>query len=97
MALFQGRETGKPGEWFHCLTHDRVEDGPECRAADRFGPYGSREGAGQAMEIHRERNEQRTGDPRWRDEDYLLVFAQLRRRSLGCRQKGHRHLRCESH
>ncbi|MEU0930932.1 hypothetical protein [Streptomyces malaysiensis] len=88
MALFQGREAGKPGEWFHRLTHDTVEDGPECRAADRFGPYSSREEAGQATEIHRERNEQRTVDPRWRGEGYLLVSAQHRSRSLGCLPPG---------
>lgn len=68
MALFKRRTAGKPGEYYYCLKHGTVEEGPECRAADRFGPYASREEAAHAMETARERNEEWREDPRWRDE-----------------------------
>ena len=41
MALFKKRTVGKPGEWYYCLEHGTVEEGPECPAKDRFGPYAS--------------------------------------------------------
>ncbi|WP_414169418.1 hypothetical protein ACMATS_27400 [Streptoverticillium reticulum] len=68
MALFKRRTAGKPGEYYYCLKHGTVEEGPECRAADRFGPYGTREEAAHAMETARERNEEWREDPRWKDE-----------------------------
>ncbi len=68
MALFRKREAGKPGEYYYCLKHGTVEEGPECRAADRFGPYGTREEASHAMETARERDEAWREDPRWKDE-----------------------------
>ncbi|GAA3066253.1 hypothetical protein GCM10020000_57890 [Streptomyces olivoverticillatus] len=68
MALFKRRPYGKPGEWYYCLVHHAVEEGPQCRAADRMGPYGTREEAAHAMETSRERNEEWRNDPRWRDE-----------------------------
>lgn len=68
MALFKRRTAGKPGEWYYCLKHGTVEEGPECRAADRMGPYGSREEAAHAMERAREREESWREDPRWNDE-----------------------------
>lgn len=67
MALFKRATVGKPGEWFYCLKHQKVEEGPECPAKDRFGPYGSREEAAHAMDIARERNESWRNDPRWSD------------------------------
>ncbi|MEU9110553.1 hypothetical protein AB0D04_01830 [Streptomyces sp. NPDC048483] len=67
MALFKRRTVGKPGEWYYCLNHQAVEEGPECRAADRFGPYGTREEAAHAMETARERNQEWETDPRWHD------------------------------
>ena len=45
----------------------KVEEGPECRAADRFGPYDSREEAAHAMETARERNLEWENDPKWHD------------------------------
>ena len=35
MALFKKRTVGKPGEWYYCLEHQKVEEGPEC---PRQGP-----------------------------------------------------------
>ncbi|MFE6690848.1 hypothetical protein ACFVFQ_30800 [Streptomyces sp. NPDC057743] len=67
MALFKRRTVGKPGEWFYCLKHQAVEEGPQCRAADRFGPYGTREEAAHAMETARERNLEWETDPKWHD------------------------------
>lgn len=69
MALFRKRAAGKPGEWYYCLEHRVVEEGPQCRAADRMGPYGTRDEASHAMETARERDEAWREDPRWRDED----------------------------
>ncbi|MHC0432228.1 hypothetical protein ACX6XY_18875 [Streptomyces sp. O3] len=67
MALFKKRTIGKPGEWYFCLRHGKVEEGPECRAADRFGPYATREEAGHALQTARERNLKWENDPRWHD------------------------------
>ncbi|MCK1796174.1 hypothetical protein MTQ01_09185 [Streptomyces sp. XM4193] len=67
MALFQRKTTGKPGEWYYCLKHRKVEEGPECPAKDRLGPYESRDEAAQAMEIAHERNVKWSNDPRWQD------------------------------
>ncbi|MEU8823623.1 hypothetical protein [Streptomyces sp. NPDC048636] len=67
MALFKKKAGGKPGEWYYCLNHGTVEEGPECRAADRMGPYASREEAAHAMETARERNEEWQNDPRWQN------------------------------
>ncbi|MFD7239638.1 hypothetical protein ACFWAT_30585 [Streptomyces syringium] len=69
MALFKRRTAGKPGEWYYCLEHGTVEEGPQCRAADRFGPYETREEAARAMETAREREEEWREDPRWNDGD----------------------------
>ncbi|MFC0597306.1 hypothetical protein [Streptomyces palmae] len=67
MALFKKRSAGRPGEWYYCLRHQKVEEGPECRAADRFGPYTTREEAAHAMETARERNVEWETDARWHD------------------------------
>ncbi|WP_030617929.1 hypothetical protein [Streptomyces sclerotialus] len=67
MALFKRGTAGKPGEWYYCLKHGTVEEGPECRAADRMGPYATREEAGHAMETARERNAEWENDARWTD------------------------------
>ncbi|MFJ8232540.1 hypothetical protein ACIQ9E_21645 [Streptomyces sp. NPDC094448] len=67
MALFKRRQAGKPGEWYYCLKHQKVEEGPECPAKDRFGPYTTREEAAHAMETARERNLEWETDPRWHD------------------------------
>ncbi|WP_344322628.1 hypothetical protein [Streptomyces macrosporus] len=68
MALFKRRKTGRPGEWFYCLEHHTVEEGPECPAKDRMGPYPSRADAERAMDTARERNLQWENDARWRDD-----------------------------
>ncbi|MDT3398744.1 hypothetical protein RKE29_19185 [Streptomyces sp. B1866] len=67
MALFGRRRAGRPGEWYYCLRDGRVEEGPECRAADRMGPYASRAEAERAMETAAERNARWEHDPRWHD------------------------------
>jgi hypothetical protein len=67
MALFKRKATGRPGEWFYCLEHHTVEEGPECPAKDRMGPYASRSDAEHAMETARDRNARWENDPRWSD------------------------------
>ena len=67
MALFKRRTVGKPGEWYYCLEHKKVEEGPECPAKDRFGPYASRQEAEHAMQTARERNLEWENDPKWHD------------------------------
>ncbi|AJE85995.1 hypothetical protein SLNWT_5619 [Streptomyces albus] len=67
MALFKKRTTGKPGDWYYCLQHGKVEEGPECPAQDRMGPYPSPEAAQHAMDISAERNAEWDNDPRWQD------------------------------
>ncbi|MFE0102198.1 hypothetical protein [Streptomyces sp. NPDC059009] len=68
MALFKKRTpVGKPGEWFYCLEHKKVEEGPECPAKDRFGPYATREEAEHAMQTAQDRNLEWDTDPRWHD------------------------------
>lgn len=68
MALFKKQRTvGKPGEWYYCIQHQKVEEGPECPAKDRLGPYTSPAEAAHAMEIARERNLEWETDPRWSD------------------------------
>jgi hypothetical protein len=68
MALFRKGPVGKPGEWYYCVKHHKVEEGPECRAADRLGPYASREEAAHALETAQQRNAQWQNDPRWQDD-----------------------------
>lgn len=67
MALFKRNASGKPGEWYYCFKHGRVEEGPECPAKDRLGPYGSRAEASRAIELVHEKNEAWEHDPRWSD------------------------------
>ncbi|MFI9805011.1 hypothetical protein ACIHEJ_11700 [Streptomyces sp. NPDC052301] len=67
MALFKKRTAGKPGEWYYCLEHKKVEEGPDCPGKDRFGPYASPQEAQHAMETAAERNLQWENDPRWHD------------------------------
>ncbi|MGX2997590.1 hypothetical protein JNUCC64_25570 [Streptomyces sp. JNUCC 64] len=67
MALFRKKAVGRPGEWFYCLEHQKVEEGPECPAKDRLGPYASPEEARAAVETARERTREWENDPRWHD------------------------------
>lgn len=58
MPLFKERKpVGEPGEWFYCVKHHKVEEGPECPSRTRLGPYPTAEAAGQAMRTVAERNE----------------------------------------
>ena len=66
--LFSREPSGRPGEWYYCLRHRRVEEGPDCPAKDRMGPYPSRTEAEHALDLARERNERWRTDPRWRDD-----------------------------
>ena len=45
-------------EWWWCLTHAAVEEGPGCPNKERLGPYASREQAEQAPARTRARTEQ---------------------------------------
>jgi hypothetical protein len=70
MALFRAKKpTGKPGEWFYCLEHKKVEEGPDCPGKDRFGPYATRAEAEHAMQTAADRNLQWETDPRWHDKE----------------------------
>ncbi|MCM2419031.1 hypothetical protein G3I60_22475 [Streptomyces sp. SID13666] len=70
MALFRAKKpAGKPGEWFYCLEHKKVEEGPDCPAKDRFGPYATRAEAEHAMQTAADRNLQWETDPRWHDKE----------------------------
>jgi hypothetical protein len=68
MAPFRKRPVGKPGEWYYCLKHRKAEEGPECAALNRLGPYASRTEAEHAIETVAERNRDWDTDPRWGDE-----------------------------
>ncbi|WBB59761.1 hypothetical protein O7599_30095 [Streptomyces sp. WMMC500] len=68
MALFRKKRAGKPGEWYYCLEHGRVEEGPQCRALNRLGPYATPEEAGRAIETAEARNEEWDEDARWNDD-----------------------------
>jgi hypothetical protein len=45
------------GDYYFCLTHQVVERGQGCRAADRMGPYPSAEAAATWQESVAARNE----------------------------------------
>ncbi|WP_326599373.1 hypothetical protein [Streptomyces sp. NBC_01803] len=68
-ALFRRKPAGREGEWYYCLKHQKVEEGRECPAQDRFGPYATRAEAEHAMDTVRERNAEWRDDPRWNDKD----------------------------
>lgn len=68
MALFRSKKmAGQAGEWFYCVKHHKVEEGPECPSKDRLGPYPTREQAQQALKSVAARNEEWDNDPRWND------------------------------
>ncbi len=66
---FRRTPTGREDEWYYCLKHHKVEEGPECPAKNRLGPYESREEAARAVEIARDRDESWRRDPRWNDRE----------------------------
>ncbi len=55
-------------EYWFCLNHHTVEERDGCKAADRLGPYPSREDAGRALEKVQQRNEAWDNDPDWTDD-----------------------------
>lgn len=59
-------------QWYWSLRTHQVVRGDEEKAADRLGPYATREEAARAMDGVRARNdanEAYDNDPRWHDED----------------------------
>jgi hypothetical protein len=50
-------------QWFFCVEHDRVEPKVGCASKNRLGPYDTREGAAEALELVERRN------ARWKAED----------------------------
>ncbi len=56
-------------QWYFCLVHHTVEPLGGCKAADRLGPYRTREEAERALEKVAERNESWDTDPRWNDDE----------------------------
>lgn len=58
------------GRYYWCLSHARVEEGQNCRAADRLGPYDSPEAARDYRDRVERRNEDwKAEDERWDDGD----------------------------
>lgn len=53
--------------WFNLKTHAVENDTDRAKAADRLGPYGSREEAERAMERVAQRNEQADSEDSWED------------------------------
>jgi hypothetical protein len=58
---------GQSGEWYYCVKHGTVEEGPECAARDRLGPYATREEAANALQTAQVRNQVWENDPSWND------------------------------
>jgi hypothetical protein len=54
--------------YFYCLEHKTVETEEGCRAADRLGPYATRDEAEHALDKVQERNEEWDNDPKWNDD-----------------------------
>lgn len=55
-------------QYYFCLDHHTVEGEDGCRAADRLGPYSSREEAEGALAKVQKRNEEWDNDPKWSDD-----------------------------
>lgn len=45
-------------QWWYCLKHERVEQGPGCPNRMRMGPYPDHDTAASAMSIAARRNEE---------------------------------------
>ncbi len=54
--------------WYDLKTKSAVQDSRAGKAADRLGPYASREEAEQALDKVAQRNETFDNDPRWNDD-----------------------------
>jgi hypothetical protein len=55
-------------QWWFCLSHQRVEQGPGCPNGERMGPYDSAEEASTALQRAAERSESWDSDPKWNDD-----------------------------
>ncbi len=55
-------------QYYFCLEHHTVEGADGCRAADRLGPYSSREEAQNALAKVEQRNDEWDNDPAWNDD-----------------------------
>ena len=55
-------------QYYFCLNHHAVEGAEGCKAADRLGPYPTRDAAEHALERVAERNEEWDTDPDWNDD-----------------------------
>ncbi|MEV0187301.1 hypothetical protein ACFVGM_08195 [Kitasatospora purpeofusca] len=67
LGFHRNKPTGRPGEWFYCIKHGKVEEGPECPAKDRLGPYATQQEAAHALETAELRNREWKNDPQWND------------------------------
>jgi hypothetical protein len=54
--------------WYDLKTKSAVQDSRAGKAADRLGPYATREEAEHALEKVAQRNEAFDNDPRWNDD-----------------------------
>ena len=54
-------------QWWYCLRHKTVEQGPGCPNDERMGPYGSADEASGAPARAAERSEAWDNDPKWND------------------------------
>ena len=54
-------------QFYFCLKHRTAEGEDGCKAADRLGPYPSREEAEAALDKVQQRNEEWDNDPAWND------------------------------
>ncbi|MEK2493694.1 hypothetical protein WN990_29485 [Kitasatospora purpeofusca] len=67
LGFRRSKPTGRPGEWFYCIKHYKVEERPECPAKNRLGPYATEQEAAQALETAKRRNREWRNDPNWND------------------------------
>jgi hypothetical protein len=57
-------------EYYWCLTHGTVEEGKQCRAVERLGPYATEEEARSWRDRHEGRHESwKQDDERWEEQD----------------------------
>ena len=55
-------------QWWFCLRHKTVEQGPGCPNEERMGPYSSSAEASGALSRAAERSEAWESDPKWNDD-----------------------------
>ncbi len=59
---------GSEAEWWWCLRHEQAESPPDAPAAERMGPYATKEAAERALDTATRRTEEWDQDPAWNDE-----------------------------